>query len=206
MPQRDLVRLTTVQRFAAPGSGEVPADVLRAYARHREGLKGFDSGITLRLLGPDGGYVRLDQWRGLDALLRATHDEAFLPHLAAVTAVATAEHELAVSVGRMPAAVPLTQAARLVLVHAVVESEPARFEVDFGALVGQCVTAEGYGGSDLLRSVVDPRVYTGILWWQDPDSCDRVLATAGYLDRRTKLTSAARVTEAHARPLENGPA
>ncbi|MET7456641.1 hypothetical protein ABZT03_33125 [Streptomyces sp. NPDC005574] len=197
-------RVTSLQRFTAADPGAEPAPGLRAYARHREGLRGFDSGITLRLSGRGGDHVRLEQWSGMDALLRATHDESFLPRLAAVTARAEVRHELAVSVGRMPAAVPLAGAARVVLVRAVVESEPARFEMDFGALVGSCVTAAGYGGSDLLRSVVDPRAYTGVLWWRDRDSCARALATAAYLDRRTKLTSAARVGELHAEPLGDG--
>jgi hypothetical protein len=140
----------------------------------------------------------------MDALLRATHDESYLPHLASLTALADVRHRLAVSVGQMPAAVPIAEAGRLVLVEAVVESEPARFEMDFGALVGSCVTAEGYGGSDLLRSVVDPRTYTGVLWWRDSESCDRVLTTSAYLDRRTKLTSTARITELHAGPLSAG--
>ncbi|MER6128492.1 hypothetical protein ABT173_39205 [Streptomyces sp. NPDC001795] len=205
MPQRDLLdRVTVVQRLTTADPGEAPTAAVRAYARHREGLKGFDGGITLRLLGPDSGFVRLDQWRGMDALLRATHDESFLPHLATVTELTEIEHELCVSVGHMPDAVPLTEAARLVLIRAVVAGEPARFEVDFGALVGQCVTAEGYGGSDLLRSVVDPRAYTGILWWRTPEACARALATSGYLDRRSKLPGAAEVTEVQAGPLEHG--
>ncbi|WP_371671402.1 hypothetical protein OG985_29560 [Streptomyces sp. NBC_00289] len=204
MPPRDLVnRVTALQHFTAADADLAPAAGLRAYARHREDLRGFDDGITLRLIGRPGGYVRLEQWRGMNALLKATHDDSFLPHLASVTALAAVRHELAVSVGRMPAAAPLTDAARVVLVRAVVESEPARFEMDFGALVGSCVTAGGYGGSDLLRSVVDPRAYTGVLWWQDPESCDRILSTSAYLDRRTKLTGTAEVTELHALPLES---
>ncbi|MER5914442.1 hypothetical protein ABT124_29200 [Streptomyces sp. NPDC001982] len=205
MPQRHLVnrRVTAVQRFTAVDGAEAVENGLRDYVRYREGLRGFDGGITLQLFGRRGAYLRLDQWQGMDALLRSTHDENFLPHLASVASLADAEHELAVSVGRMPAAAPIGEAARLVLVRAVVESEPARFEMDFGALVGSCVTAGGYGGSDLLRSVTDPRAYTGVLWWQDPESYKRVLTTAGYLDRRTKLTGTARITELHARPLEN---
>ncbi|MGW1563240.1 hypothetical protein ACWCQ1_43160 [Streptomyces sp. NPDC002144] len=197
-------RVSAVQRFTAVDRAEVVEAGLRAHARHREGLKGFDTGLTLRLLDRDGDYARLERWQDMDALLRATHDESYLPHLASLTALADVRHELAVSVGQMPAAVPIAEAGRLVLVEAVVESEPARFEMDFGALVGSCVTAEGYGGSDLLRSVVDPRVYTGVLWWRDPESCDRVLTTPAYLDRRAKLTVTARITELHAGPLSAG--
>ncbi|MFI1534051.1 hypothetical protein [Streptomyces anandii] len=200
MPQRNpLSRVTVVQRFAPAGPGEALEPALRAYARYREGLRGYDSGVTLRLLPPTTGYVRLDLWHGVESLLRATHDDSFLPHLAAVTS--PTHHELAVSVGRMPATVPLTGAAHLLLVRAVVDSEPARFEMDFGALVGQCVAAEGYGGSDLLRSVVDPRAYTGILWWHTRTHCTRALTTPGYLDRRTKLTTTATITETQATPL-----
>lgn len=206
MPHRDPVsRVTAVQRFTAvadpPAGDETLTARLRAYAHHREGLKGYGSGVTLRLRGRPGCYVRLDEWHGMNELLRATHDESFLPHLAAVTALATAEHELTVSVGAMPAAVPLTGARRLVLVDALVGDESSRFEMDFGALVGSCVTARGYGGSDLLRSVVDPRRYTGLLWWRDAASHARTLADPGYLDRRAKLTTTAAVSEAHAEPL-----
>src|SRR3954447_4780529 len=131
-PHESGSRVTTVQRFTATGPRADAAPGLRAYARHRAGLKGFDSGITLRLTGRSGDHVRLEQWSGMHALLRATHDESFLPHLAAATAGAEVRHELAVSVGRMPAAIPLAGAARVVLVRAVVESEPARLEMDFG--------------------------------------------------------------------------
>lgn len=203
MPQRHPVshRVTTVERFTAVGAAAALESGLRDYARHRAGLRGFESGITLRLIGRSGSYVRLEQWRGVEALLRSTHAEGHLPHLASVSALAGTEHELTVSVGSMPATVPIRAAARLVLVRAEVESEPAGFEMDFGALVGSCVTAEGYGGSDLLRSVSDPRAYTGLLWWRDAASYDRVLATTTYLDRHTKLATTAHITELHALPL-----
>lgn len=203
MPQRHPVsrRVTTVERFTAVGAAATLESGLRAYARHRQGLRGYDSGITVRLLDRSGSYVRLEQWRGVEALLRSTHAEGHLPHLASVSALAGTEHELTVSVGSMPATVPIDAAARLVLVRAEVESEPAGFEMDFGALVGSCVTAEGYGGSDLLRSVSDPRAYTGLLWWRSAPSYDHIRSTPTYQDRRTKLTTTAHITELHALPL-----
>lgn len=204
MSHRNLVdRVTAVEHFTAtaPGSDAALAAGVRAYARHREGMKGYDDGVTLRLPDRPGRYVRLARWRGMDALLRSTHQEGHLRTLAPVTALAETEHELAISVGSMPAAVPLAEASRVVLVRAEVLDEPVRFEMDFGALVGQCVTADGYGGSDLLRSVVDPRRYTGLLWWRTPEAHARTRTDPVHRDRHTKLTATARVTEHHAEPL-----
>ncbi|MGA5767550.1 hypothetical protein ACPC36_08715 [Streptomyces pseudogriseolus] len=203
MSHRDLVdRVTAVEHFtAAPDSDKALAAGVRDYARHREGLRGCDGGVTLRLPERPGRYVRMDRWRGMTALLRSTHQRGHLHRLALVTALASAEHELAVSVGSMPAAVPLADASRVVLVRAEVDEEPDRFELSFGALAGQCVTAEGYGGNELLRSVVDPRCYTGLLWWGTAEAHDRALAGPGYRDRLSSLRSTARLTEHRAEPL-----
>lgn len=206
MPQRGLGRrVTAVQRFTTNGDTKEFERELDAYARCRERRRGFESQLTVRLLDRPEVYVHLDQWSGLEHLLDVAHSEADSLRLRRLDALAEPRTALAVSVGRVAVrSSPLADAECVVLTHAAVCAEPSRFELDFGALVGQCVTVAGFGGSDLLRSAVDPRAYTGLMWWQDGESADRVLHGSGYLNRRAELAKSARVVEEGALRLRGG--
>lgn len=203
MSQRDgNSQLTVVERFTTTSAPPVFERELLEYARYRETRKGVVWRVTAALTERPGGYVHLDRWTGLDRLLRVVHQDPGAPAgPRGLAGEARAEAELLVSVGRITVDGTPADAARLVLMRAVVTSEPERFELDFGSLVGQCVADEGFGGSDLLRSVADPYVYTGLLWWRDATACDRTRAGAAYQDRRAKLAATAHITEDPARPL-----
>ncbi|MFI6942050.1 hypothetical protein ACIBI4_22490 [Streptomyces sp. NPDC050418] len=199
MPQRDLAgSVTHLQMFRPASEDPSLGDRLRGYVRGQEGSKGLTGGTTLRLLAPGAGYVRLDRWEGMHALLRSTHAESHLPRLADAAGSARVDAHLMVSVGRMPAQVPLTDAGLVTLIRASVAERAVRFEMDFGALVGRCVTSAHYGGSELLRSVTDPRSYTGLLWWR-PATGDRT--ESGDAQRAAGLSASARVTQVHAVPV-----
>ncbi len=204
MSQRDRnPELTVVERFTTAAMPAVFERELLEYARYRESRRGFVSRVTAALTERPGGYVHLDRWTGLDRLLRVVHQDPAAPAgPRGLAATLRAESELLVSVGRMTLNGTPADAARLVLVRAVVTSEPERFELDFGSLVGQCVSDEGFGGSDLLRSVADPYAYTGLLWWGDPESYDRARTSPAYQDHRAKLSTTANVTDEPARPLQ----
>ncbi|MEU8618741.1 hypothetical protein [Streptomyces sp. NPDC048623] len=183
-------RFTTT---APPGAFE-PG--LLAYARRRESRKGFVSRVTAALTGRPGAYVHVENWTGLNRLLRAAREEPAAPP-------APAEAELLVTVGRMaPNGTPDT-AALLVLLRAAVHraADPDRFELDFGSLIGLCVSEEAFGGSRLFRSVADPYAYTGLLWWHDPAADERVRTSASWRARFDGLAATARVTVDPARPL-----
>ncbi|MFE4637527.1 hypothetical protein ACFRJ1_29700 [Streptomyces sp. NPDC056773] len=195
-------QVTVIERLTTPLDPAAFARELVAYARRREGRKGLEALVTAESLTRPGTYLHLDRWSSLDRLLQVSHEgdesAARLPGLGSGTGV---HSELMVGAGRMTARGKLVDAAHVVFVHAVLEGDPERFELDFGALVGQCVPDAGFGGSFLLRSAADPRAYTGMLWWLDPEGCEQVRSGAGYLDRLTKLTASARITEEPARLL-----
>ncbi|MET9464238.1 hypothetical protein ABZY44_05320 [Streptomyces sp. NPDC006544] len=203
MPEREHGRqVTVVERLTTsldPASFERE---LIAYARGRESSKGLEAVVTAACADRPGSYVHLDRWSSLDRLLQSGHEAgasmAFLRGLGPETATSS---ELMVTVGRMTVRGKFSDAAHVVLVHAVLDGEPERFELDFGSLVGQCVPDAGFGGSDLLRSAADPRLYTGLLWWLDADACARVRGGVGYPDRLAKLSASAQVREEAARPL-----
>ncbi|MEV5341275.1 hypothetical protein AB0K93_22775 [Streptomyces sp. NPDC052676] len=201
MSQRDRSpELTVVERFTTTSASAVFERELLAYARLRESRRGFVSRVTAALTDRPGAYVHLDWWSGLDRLLRVIHEDP--PHgPRGLPDTVSAESELLVSVGRMTVSGTPAEAARLVLIRALVLDEAARFELDFGSLVGQCVPHDGFGGSDLLRSVADPSVYIGLLWWQDPTACALTLSGAAYRDHYAKLAATSRTTECRARPL-----
>ncbi|MZD07804.1 hypothetical protein GTW43_22365 [Streptomyces sp. SID5785] len=205
MPQRDPVsRVTALQHFRTTAPDPAFEDRLRGYVRGREGLRGLAGGSTLRLLAPDAGYLRLDRWEGMNELVRSTHAEGYLPRLADAAGPAAVDLHLMVSVGRMPATVPLGEAGRVTVVRASVAERPVRFELDFGALVGHCVTAGDYGGSELLRSVTDPRAYTGLLWWRPGGAGEPepgTVSTPGFVKRAAELSVSAEVAEFHAVPV-----
>lgn len=195
--------LSVLERFTTTSAPTVFERELLGYARYRESRKGFVSRVTAALTERPGGYIHLDRWTGLDGLLRVVHQDppATAGRPRGLASALRAEAELLVSVGRMSLRGTPADAARLVFVRAAVTGEPERFELDFGSLVGQCVSEEGFGGSDLLRSVADPYAYTGLLWWRDATTCDRVGQSEAYLDRRTKLAATAHITEDPARPI-----
>jgi hypothetical protein len=194
--------LTVVERFTTTSAPAVFERELLGYARYRESRKGFVSRTTVVLTERPGRYVHLDQWSGLDRLLRVVHeDRESLARLRCLGPGTRSNSELLISVGRMTPRANLPEAALVIFVRAVVEGEPERFELDFGALVGHCVSDDGFGGSDLLRSVSDPRTYTGLMWWRDAAACERVRSSVGYADRCTKLTATARITQQPAQPL-----
>ncbi|MFE9770433.1 antibiotic biosynthesis monooxygenase [Streptomyces sp. NPDC005931] len=201
MSQRDR-ELTVVERFTTASASPVFERELLGYADYRESRKGCVLRVTAALTERPGAYVHLERWTGLDRLLRVVHQDPAAPAgPRGLAATIRTEAELLVSVGRMVLNGTPAEAARLVLVRAVVTGEPDRFELDFGSLVGQCVADDGFGGSDLLRSVADPCVYTGLLWWRDAAACDRARASEGYRGRRTELAATAHVTDEPARPL-----
>lgn len=198
MADRRTSHPVVLQRFTEPAdsvdSATLRAEV-RAYAHSRANRKGCESWATLRSAGGTGSYLHLEQWAGLEALLRAAHDDAQGPRLRRLESMADCRYDLAVSVGRMAVAGPLADAAGVLLMRCVTEAGPAAFEVAMGSLIGQCVSAEGYGGSDLLRSLVAPRAYTALLWWRDEESCRRALEGSGYRAHRERLQNAGALVE-----------
>lgn len=195
-------QVTVVERMTTAGDPSSFERALVDYARLRESAKGFEGLVTAACPDRPGSYVHLDQWSSLDRLLQAGHGTGESPSGRRDLARGTgASSELMVSVGRMAVGGALSDAGHVVLVHAVLDGPPKRFELDFGALVGQCVTDRGFGGSDLLRSAADPRAYTGVLWWLDAEACARVRRGAGYRDRLAVLAAAAEAREESTRIL-----
>ncbi|MFF1410608.1 hypothetical protein ACFVX6_12605 [Streptomyces sp. NPDC058289] len=207
MSQRERGRqVTVVERMTTTGDPSSFERALVGYARHRESAKGFEALVTAACPEHPGSYVHLDQWSTLDRLLQASHEAGHEdgpspvrhPGLGPGT---TSTSELMVTVGRMTVGGELSDAAHVVLVRAVLDGPPKQFELDFGALVAQCVSDSGFGGSDLLRSAADPRVYLGVLWWLDAEACARVRAGDGYRNRLAGLSAAAEVSEEPTRVL-----
>ncbi|MFE9969546.1 hypothetical protein ACFYRD_02040 [Streptomyces hirsutus] len=195
--------LTVVERFTTKAARTVFERELLGYARYRESRKGFVSRVTVALTDRPGAYVHLERWTGLDRLLRVVHQDPPAP--AGPRGIATTlrtEAELLVSVGRMAVNGSPSDAERLVLVRALVTGDAERFELAFGSLVGQCVSDESFGGSDLLRSVADPRLYTGLLWWRKAAACEHARTSEGYRVHRAKLAATAHITVEQAHPVD----
>ncbi|MGW1774651.1 hypothetical protein [Streptomyces sp. NPDC002104] len=207
MTQRERGRqVTVVERMTTTGDPSSFERALVGYARHRESAKGFEALVTAACPDRPGTYVHLDQWSTLDRLLQASHEAGHEDGPSPLRHPGLGPHtvstsELMVTVGRMTVGGELSEAAHVVLVRAVLDGPPKQFELDFGALVAQCVPVSGFGGSDLLRSAADPRSYLGVLWWLDAEACARVRAGAGYRGRLAGLAAAAEVHEESTRVL-----
>ncbi|GAB3961181.1 antibiotic biosynthesis monooxygenase family protein [Streptomyces sparsus] len=206
MPRRDLNRpVTVINRFTVKGGAEEFEREFRAHSQYLRRRRDFHFLVTVRLLDSPDVYVHLSHWRSLDAFLGVVHDDVFTSHVRRLGAMVDTEADQAVSVGRMALQNALVGAANVVLLHANVEGEHARFEQDFGALTGQLAQQGGFGGSDLLRSTVRPQTYLGLLWWEDTEACVRALSSDGYLDRLVRLSQVARVTVERSRHVAYEP-
>ncbi|MFD9306524.1 hypothetical protein ACFWCB_28345 [Streptomyces sp. NPDC060048] len=195
-------QVTLVERLTTTGDPSSFERALVAYARHRESAKGFEELVTAACADRPGSYLHLDRWSSLDRLLQVGHEAGeSLSRLRGLGSGTDTSSELMVTVGRMTVRSKVSDASHIVLVHALLDGDPKRFELDFGALVGQCVSDSGFGGSDLLRSATDPRTYTGLLWWLDAEACARVRRGVGYPDRLAKLGASAQIREETARLL-----
>ena len=199
MPHQHRPRPTVVQHFTASGATDVPVqelrDALREYAAERLRAGGCEAHTALSVPGPPPAFVHLEQWSDFASLRRAAHRSALLPRLARVEQLADVACDLAVSVGRMSAPGRLRDAGSVTLLRCSAEVEPAAFELTVGALLGPCAAAEGYRGSELLRSVAAPRRYTALLWWRDAECGERVLGGREWRSRMRELGRTGAVEE-----------
>lgn len=203
--RRDRSRpVTVINRFTVRGGREAAATFTREFERHSQylrGCRGFDFLVTVQLVQRPDVYVHLAHWRSLEDFLRIVHDEQFLTHVQRLGALVKAEADQAVSVGRTLLRSSSVGAMNVVLTHATVSGEHGAFEARFAALTEHCAGLDGFGGSDLLRSTVQPQSYFAMSWWRDTDDCDRTLRSDGYQSHLRELESVALVTQERTRHL-----
>lgn len=203
--RRDRSRpVTVINRFTVRGGPEDAATFQREFQQHSQYLRdcrGFDFLVTVQLVERPDVYVHLAHWRSLEDFLRIVHDERFLTHVRRLGALVKAEADQAVSVSRTLLRDAGVGQPTVMLTHATVSGEHAAFEARFTALTEHCANAGGFGGSDLLRSTVQPQSYFGLSWWRDQDDCDRTLRGDGYRRHLRELESVALVTQERTRHL-----
>ncbi|MEU4684869.1 antibiotic biosynthesis monooxygenase family protein [Streptomyces xinghaiensis] len=192
MPGRDLSRpLAVINRFTVRGDVERFEREFREHSQYLRRQPGFEFLVTVRLVKRPDVYVHLGHWNRLDSFLAVVHDDVFLSHVRRLGAMVETEADQAVSVARRTLENAVVGAANVVLVHATVVGEHRLFETGFAELTASCERLGGFGGSDLLRSTIDPRRYTGLLWWRDTGSCDRALSGPGFADWRARQAGTA---------------
>lgn len=190
-----LPRPAVVQHFTARAEASSLQAALESYADERRRSRGWEGRATFKAAGPPPSFVHLERWSDFGALQRAAHAAGLFPRIARLEQLADTVHDVAVSVGRMTAAAPLCEAGCVTALSCVAEVGPALFESTVGSLLGPCVAAEGYQGSELLRSVVTPRRYTAVVWWRDEVCCRRVLGRPGEPSPLGALERVGRIEE-----------
>lgn len=195
MRERDLNRpVTVINRF------EVKDDVAefeREFREHSLFLRGradFDFLVTVGLLEDPQVYVHLAHWESLRGFLDTVHDETFTAQVRRLGSKVRTAADQAVSVRRTLRGAASVGSSGVLLLQARAHEECARLEARFAALSDLCHELGGFGGSDLLRSTVQPYLYTGVLWWRDTEHCERARASEGWRTALAALRESADVT------------
>ncbi|MGW3202931.1 antibiotic biosynthesis monooxygenase family protein [Streptomyces sp. NPDC001135] len=170
MPGRELAGpVTVINRFEVKGDTDRFERMFREHSQFLRRRADFEYLVTMQLVDRPHVYVHLAHWRTLQAFLDTVHDETFLGHVERLEPLVETEFDQAVSAGRMLRGNAQAGTRSVALVRARVRGDWRAFERGFAELAGELAAAGGFGGSDLLRSIVRPAVYTGVLWWQDAD-------------------------------------
>ncbi|KAF4407921.1 MULTISPECIES: antibiotic biosynthesis monooxygenase [Streptomyces] len=194
MTGRDLSSpVTVINRFTVKGDPEDFERQFRQHSQHLRRQRGFAFLVTVRLLERQDVYVHLVRWRRLESFLNVVHDDTFLAHVQRLGKLVDTEADQAVAVARITVENALVGADNVVLLYAAVDGDHLAFQEDFVALGEDCRLLGGFGGSDLLHSIVSPQRYLGLMWWRDTESCDRALAGSGFRDWRQRMLGRARI-------------
>jgi heme-degrading monooxygenase HmoA len=176
MPGRDLTGpVTIINRFEVKGSTDRFERMFREHSQFLRRRADFDFLVTVRLADHPHVYIHLGHWRTLRAFRDTVHDETFLGHVERLEPLVETEVDQAVSVGRVLRDRARVGTESVVLLRARVGGDWPAFERRFTSLTDRLGEADGFGGSDLLRSLLRPTHYTGVLWWREADSLERAL-------------------------------
>jgi heme-degrading monooxygenase HmoA len=194
MPGRDLTGpVTIINRFEVKGDTDRFERLFREHSQFLRRRTDFDFLVTVRLADHPHVYVHLGHWRTLRAFRDTVHDETFLGHVERLEPLVETEVDQAVSVGRVLRDNARVGTESVVLLRARVGGDWRAFERRFAGLTDHLGEADGFGGSDLLRSLLRPALYTGVLWWRDAESLDRALDSEPVQAARRELQRGAEV-------------
>ncbi|MCX5055304.1 MULTISPECIES: antibiotic biosynthesis monooxygenase family protein [unclassified Streptomyces] len=194
MPGRELSGpVTVINRFEVKGDTDNFERLFRAHSQFLRRRSDFDFLVTLRLAERPHVYVHLGHWRTLRAFLDTVHDDTFLVHVERLEPLVETEVDQAVSVSRVLRDNAVVGTESVALLRARVGGDWRAFERRFADLTDALAEAGGFGGSDLLRSLLRPTHYTGVLWWRDAGSLDRALGGAPALAAQHELGLGAEV-------------
>jgi heme-degrading monooxygenase HmoA len=192
--------ITVVNRFEVKGD---IATFEREIRRHHQFLRqrpGFDFLVTVRLVDRPRVYVHFGHWSRLSGFLDTAHDDAFVSQVQRLGPLVETEADQALSVDRTLHGKAAVGDPAVVLLSCRVRDHSA-FEKGYAALGEACARLGGFGGSDLLRSVVRPLFYTGVQWWRDAEHCERALASGAYRAALADLSAHATITTERSRHL-----
>lgn len=195
MTGRDPSRpVTVINRFTVTGDVQTFERQFREHSQFLRRQEGFDFLVTVRLVQRPEVFVHLGHWRRLDSFLAVVHDDTFLSRVQRLGAMVDTAADQAVSVARTTVENALVGADNVVLMHAALDGDHREFEDTFDTLGTDFRGLGGFGGSDLLRSTVNPQRYLGLMWWRDTESCDRALGSDAFEGWQRQAAGGARVT------------
>ncbi|MFF8828548.1 putative quinol monooxygenase [Streptomyces sp. NPDC015131] len=194
MPDRDPNGpITVINRFEVKGDITTFERELRRHHAFLRQRPGFDFLVTVRLADRPRTYVLFGHWSRLSGFLDTAHDDAFVAQVQRLGPLVDTEADQARSVERTLRADAAVGDTAVVLLTCRVRDHSA-FEKAYAALGEVCARLGGFGGSDLLRSMVRPLSYTGVQWWRDAGHCERALASGAYRAALAELSAHATVT------------
>ncbi|WP_432106069.1 hypothetical protein [Streptomyces sp. bgisy091] len=185
--------VTVVNRFEVKGSTEKFEREFRDHSHYLRGREDFDFLVTVQLVERPEVIVHFGHWRTMRGFLDTLHDGTFQDHVEKLGPMADTEVDQAVSVARHLKENALVGAETVVLTRARILGDPSHFERRFAATAELFGRLGGFGGSDLLRSVLVPGAYTGVQWWRDGEACERALADSGYTEQVRRMRETADV-------------
>ncbi|MFF1451687.1 antibiotic biosynthesis monooxygenase family protein [Streptomyces sp. NPDC058274] len=194
MPGRDIGGpVTVINRFEVKGDTEKFERLFREHSQFLRRRSDFDFLVTLRLADLPQVYVHMGHWRTLRAFLDTVHDETFLGHVERLEPLVETEVDQAVSISRVLRDEAAAGTQSVALLRARVGGNCRAFEQRFAELTDQLAEAGGFGGSNLLRSILRPAQYTGVLWWSDAGALERALDSEQFQEGHRELSRAADV-------------
>lgn len=196
--------VTVVNRFTVKGEVGRFEREFREHSHYLRSQEGFDFLVTVQLVDQPNVFVHLSHWRNLAGFQRVVREDAFLRQVRQLGSLVVTHADQAVSVGRVLHRDALVGADNVMLTHAEVVGDQQEFEREFAELTDHFAEADGFGGSDLLRSTIRPLNYLGVSWWRDTDSCEQALGTERYREHRVRLSGLADIATERTRHVAYG--
>ncbi len=168
-PERDLDQpVVVVNRVSAAQPMEEVRRLLEQHDEQLRRLPDFEHRLRVRVGDSRAvAYWQFEFWRRLGGLVAAAHDDSYLRHLSELGTQVVVEADRTVRVHQARGRSPLDGGPPFAVVSEyLVGADTTHFEALEAQLTECCRLADGFGGRELLRSLIRPDRYLSLAWWR----------------------------------------